>query len=125
VDLAEVRKDADSFPKPVWTEWIDSGHRAPALSPAGDPGELLLGVIDALGLARGVGVWFKELAVQVESDGPDRRFGIIAQRNMKDDSVGGAEYRVTMEREGRSWQIVGLEERQLCWRAISGDGKCL
>jgi hypothetical protein len=108
----------------VWMEWIDARYLAPADLSAEDPVELLWEVIRALQLGTGLSDWYLELAVRIEGTEPDRRAGIIAQRIIKDDSVGAVEYRVTMAREGGTWHVTGLERRTLCRRGMIG-GRCL
>lgn len=86
------------------------------------PGELILALATELRSADWLGTEGSvELRLSALETAPDRAVGVIMQWGMADDSVAGADYRITMRKDNAGWLVEQVELRYHAARGVRDD----
>ncbi|HAI20319.1 MAG TPA: hypothetical protein DCM14_00190 [Clostridiales bacterium UBA8153] len=89
------------------------------------PGSLASGLVHALCLAAPLGRDAWELTIRVHMPEAGQASAIIMFWGLKDDSVAGRDYLLTLREHRGNWYVVEIQERFHCARGVTADGLCL
>lgn len=89
------------------------------------PGALVTGLASALNLGEHLGQDAWELTVRVFMPEAGQASAIIMLWGLKDDSVAGRDYLLTLREHQGNWYVTQIQERFHCARGVTADDICL